>query len=582
MSELSENTGLKTNGAASSPAYNFYLRNFIDMQVYTSERNLISEPGTSRMGVTNVNRAAFTEGGNQGFGEKSLSIPIREVDTPDSYIIEPRSADYYYETINESKLHHLVDSGNIWDKFDIIKSPGDGHCLLYSIIESMRCQLNCTKINLSKLIQCITTELVLNKHFYIDFTDYMSGRNMEDAMNMYIHSRLYDTSYGDLVPIIIANVLCINIAIATQNTAHCLLITYRDCVMAKCNNTVFISKNQKHYDGMSVNANVSSNNLQCECNICCHDAVMPTSVCCETQRPDVGTTHTEMNATERDQLDRAGPAGENDCHFPDSTEITTSMVKCMLKIPGVGNGVDNADWVDEISAPMSMQNLSLSNKYRDVLTRAERNSVTCCSWNINGLTESKLHDDILVGFLKTHDIILLTETWTSETDSFFLDGYIFHNYPRNFKHHNALRNSGGIGIFVRKSDGIVIGKCSEDMIAWIMLKKQYFGLERDIYIANVYIVPETSAYLCHDAFGILQWDITSRPLESDVILCGDYNAHTNVAVDFVIDELEGSNGDLDSLIPNDSKESLEIIFDMYSKKQLGRYSADKKPLTVTG
>ena len=81
---------------------------------------------------------------------------------------------------------------------------------------------------------------------------------------------------------------------------------------------------------------------------------------------------------------------------------------------------------------------------------------------------------------------------------------------------------------------------------------------------------------------ILQWDITSRPLESDVILCGDYNAHTNVAVDFVIDELEGSNGDLDSLIPNDSKESLEIIFDMYSKKQLGRYSADKKPLNSHG
>ena len=104
--------------------------------------------------------------------------------------------------------------------------------------------------------------------------------------------------------------------------------------------------------------------------------------------------------------------------------------------------------------------------------------------------------------------------------------------------------------------------------AWVITSHCF---NKKLILIHILIVPETSAYLCHDAFGILQWDITSRPLESDVILCGDYNAHTNVAVDFVIDELEGSNGDLDSLIPNDSKESLEIIFDMYSKKQLGRY-----------
>ena len=495
-------------------------------------------------------------------------------------VIEPRSL---YESINESKLRHLVDNGNIWGRFNIIKSFGDGHCLLYLIIESMRYQHNCTKINLNKLIECITVELLVNKQFYTDSTDYRSERNIEDALNMYIHSRIYETSFDDLVPIIIANALCVNIAIAALSSTHCRLIPYRGCVVAGYNNTVFIRKVEEHYDGMCANTNASSEDLACECNICRHDAVMPTSIPCETQRPDVGMIHVEMNAA--DQLNHYNHMGENACYFPAPSELGVSAdaAKCTLDIPVV-NCADGSDLDSNFNTSASTTNLSLPTKCVAVPTHAEKNSVTCCSWNIHGLTESKLRDDILGKFLKTHDIILLTETWTKETDDFFLDGYIFYNYPRKFKHHNAIRKSGGLGIFLRKSitDGIVIGKCSEEIVAWIMLKKQYFGLNRDIYIANAYIVPETSAYLCHDAFGILQCDIASRPPDSDVILCGDYNAHTNVALDYIIDELDGSNGDLDNLVPYDSKQSLEIIFDMHCKQQLQRHSVDRKPLNSHG
>ena len=79
-----------------------------------------------------------------------------------------------------------------------------------------------------------------------------------------------------------------------------------------------------------------------------------------------------------------------------------------------------------------------------------RHAIKLCSWNVYGLHENKLCDDILGAFLKLHDMIFVTETWASDEDSFNLDGYAYHDFSRKVKHTNAKRNSGGIGIFIRK------------------------------------------------------------------------------------------------------------------------------------
>ena len=257
-----------------------------------------------------------------------------------------------------------MSSGNIWGRFNIIKSSGDGHCLLYSIIESMRCQHNCIKINLNKLIDCITVELLVNKQFYTDSTDYISERNIEDALNMYIQSRVYSTSFGDLVPIIIANALCVNIAIAELSSAHCRLIPYRGCALAGYNNTVFIRKVEEHYDGMCANTNASSEDLACECNICRHDAVMLTSIPCKMQRPNVGMIHVEMNAA--DKLNHYDYMGENACYFPAPPELGVSAdaAKCILNMSAV-NCVDDSDLdfkSNKSNTSANTNNLSLSTK----------------------------------------------------------------------------------------------------------------------------------------------------------------------------------------------------------------------------
>ena len=78
------------------------------------------------------------------------------------------------------------------------------------------------------------------------------------------------------------------------------------------------------------------------------------------------------------------------------------------------------------------------------------------SWNICGLTDAKLCDDILGEFFKGFDFIFMTETWAYDIDNYNIDGYVFLNYSRHQMHHHARRNSGGIGIFIRNDivDGV--------------------------------------------------------------------------------------------------------------------------------
>ena len=70
-----------------------------------------------------------------------------------------------------------------------------------------------------------------------------------------------------------------------------------------------------------------------------------------------------------------------------------------------------------------------------------------------------------------------------------LKGFTFYNYPRKYRHPNAKRDSSGISIFVRDDikHGVVIWRNTEDVVAWIELKAKYFGLKRDLYVANIYI-----------------------------------------------------------------------------------------------
>ena len=91
-----------------------------------------------------------------------------------------------------------------------------------------------------------------------------------------------------------------------------------------------------------------------------------------------------------------------------------------------------------------------------------------------------------------------------------------------FAENGLLGFPAGIGIFVRDDikHGVVIWRNTKDVVAWIQLKAEYFGLKRDLYVANIYMVPQGSVHVRDDIFSLLYGDLAQLPPESHVLLCG--------------------------------------------------------------
>ena len=104
----------------------------------------------------------------------------------------------------------------------------------------------------------------------------------------------------------------------------------------------------------------------------------------------------------------------------------------------------------------------------------------------------------------------------------------------------------------------------------------------DIYVANVYIVPDGS--VCHDdeIFYLLHDQLSKIPASAEVVLCGDYNARTGVIPDFNMDPWNGSNGEMNRLMPDDLDRYLNVMENMYKNGILIRHSKDESTVNKHG
>lgn len=112
-------------------------------------------------------------------------------------------------------------------------------------------------------------------------------------------------------------------------------------------------------------------------------------------------------------------------------------------------------------------------------------------------------------------------------------GFTFYHFARQWKHPNARRASGGIGIFISNTlkNGVKITQ-SHEAIIWIQLDKLFFKLQTHVYIACTYIPPEGSTYCPSGCiFDILVEQIASHK-NCPIFLCGDLNARTGCMNDF--------------------------------------------------
>ena len=96
------------------------------------------------------------------------------------------------------------------------------------------------------------------------------------------------------------------------------------------------------------------------------------------------------------------------------------------------------------------------------------------------------------------------------------------------------------------------------------------------------MVPQGSVHVRDDVFSILYGNLAQLPPESYVLICGDYNAHTNILPDYDIENFHGSEGDLMELLPHDVHILNDDIYKSYTTGRLARFSRDCRPPNFQG
>ena len=94
-----------------------------------------------------------------------------------------------------------------------------------------------------------------------------------------------------------------------------------------------------------------------------------------------------------------------------------------------------------------------------------------------------------------NDIILLTETWSSDVFNYDVQNFKFFVVNREFKSKGAKRNSGGIIVYIRDSlcKHVEFIKKTEDCILWLKIDKSLFDAECDILLCLAYNTPQGSS-----------------------------------------------------------------------------------------
>ena len=269
-----------------------------------------------------------------------------------------------------------------------------------------------------------------------------------------------------------------------------------------------------------------------------------------------------------DHYDGLAPIGQNPANG--NNNLMTSRPRAY---PVIQNYCYNGNDIGD-------QNLS----NQETSAQKTESTIKIISWNIHGLNEEKLSQSIIGGFLKTFDTVLLTETWSIAGQSYGLTGFQYHDFCREYKHSRARRGAGGQGVFIRNeiSKGVDKIRNHKDIIVWLKLKKSFFGLTENIMIGSVYVYPEDLTCVDEDQFVLFQRELCNLPCHDSHILCGDFNARTNVANDYIVERNYGSDGQLSELLDDNSHSQTQVHTYLKNYNILERYSMDRRPMNRHG
>ena len=176
-----------------------------------------------------------------------------------------------------------------------------------------------------------------------------------------------------------------------------------------------------------------------------------------------------------------------------------------------------------------------------------RGIIRVCSVKIEGFFKYK-NDQLFLNYLSAFDLFGMCETWGNQSGDFdeTLPDYTHFDFIRS-KNPSAVRNSGGVTVFVRKylvSKGFVKRICDDlsDVIV-LLVDKSFVCLDQSIIMIFVYISPEGSTiYRSTDYHNGIERlsdqiiHITSLYPDSKLFLAGDFNSRIKNFADYIADD----------------------------------------------
>ena len=169
--------------------------------------------------------------------------------------------------------------------------------------------------------------------------------------------------------------------------------------------------------------------------------------------------------------------------------------------------------------------------------------------NIHGGGNIKLENDTLIDKITKHYIFGCQETWLGKDDTCpDIRGYSQFRSERK-KHAKSKRHAGGSVIYVKRCILGGITKLSSRSnshgdVIWLKLDKNFFGLDENIILCYLYIVPDAKK----ECFDILTDELDKYQSKGLITILGDVNSRigTRVIKHFSV-EVNGEQPDIQSL-----------------------------------
>ena len=136
----------------------------------------------------------------------------------------------------------------------ISKSPGDGHCLLHSVLSSWRNQLPHKPpkdLDLEHIKAHVYIETVQNPGDYAPFLSQGSNLQLFKGLSQYLLHRKYNQEFGDLVPVIISNSFNIGLDIVNQ-TDHNIIQEISVAPRSTYTESLVIHRHRDHFNGIHI------------------------------------------------------------------------------------------------------------------------------------------------------------------------------------------------------------------------------------------------------------------------------------------------------------------------------------------